>query len=253
MGLLPDQKSPPISDPSLFTYLLYGAPGIGKTTFCSKLENAVFLDTESGTKLQSVYKVPIPDWETFLKAVAELKDRSKHKFNTVVIDTVGNLLNYLIKYSCDKLGITHPSEMGYGKSYDLIKKTFLLPLSHLQFSGLGLWLVSHSQIKSIKNPLGSDFDYIEPAAQDYLKNILVAACDFIFYVSDEVYKETDATGKITGVTQRRIIHTKPSKGILAKDRNDKAPLPEKMPFDAVSFLSTLKECLKKNSEILANV
>ena len=253
MGLLPDVKSPAIIDPGAFTYLLYGPPGVGKTSFCAKLDNAVFIDTEQGTKLQSLYKVPVKDWDTFLKVVGELT-KDKHNFKTVVIDTVGNLLNFCVKYCCEKLGITHPSEMGYGKSYDVIKKTFSVPLVALQHSGLGLWMISHHQVKKIENPLGADYDYIEPAAPDYLKNILIAACDFVFYANTEAIKTLDeSTGKIVGVREGTVLTTKPSKGILAKDRIVNCPLPAKIELKTSVFLEALKLCLTKNQEILSNV
>lgn len=251
MPLLPETKTTPTTDPNKLTYLIYGPSGIGKTTFCSKLDAALFLDTEKGSKLQNVYSVPIPDWSTFQKVIDEITTR-KHQFKNIIIDTVGKLVTYCTRHCCDKYGITHPSEAEWGKGWDLIKKEFDYPINRLQHSGFGVWFVSHENVRLIKNPLGNDYDFTETDLPNFLKKAIQSLCDYTFFCVIEQQHEKDQNGKIIGIKTSRIIKTKPAKNYLAKDRTVNSPLPETLPLDTAEVIAALAKHLKINSEISAN-
>lgn len=249
MGLLPDIKSSPSIDPHKMTYLIYGVSGIGKTTFCSKLPNALILDTEEGTRLQNVYKVDVPDWETFLKVVDEICTK-KHAFKSIVIDTIGRLVSACTKFCCTKFGVDHPSDVAFGKAYDVIKKQFDAPINKLQHSGLGLWFVGHSIVKPIKVAIGDDYDYIEPEIPGFAKRIVLSLCDYCFYATNETQK-TIVDGKERHISVR-VLKTKPTKTLLAKDRTVNSPLPETLPLDTKEVLDVITKHLTLNSEIAVN-
>ncbi len=67
--------------------VIYGAEGIGKSTFASQFPNPLFLDTEGGTSSLNVRRVKCgKDWSYLLSCVDEvIKDPSICK--TLVIDT----------------------------------------------------------------------------------------------------------------------------------------------------------------------
>lgn len=250
MGLLPEVKTAPTLDPSKMTYLIYGTSGIGKTTFCAKLDGALFLDTEEGTRLQNVFKVDIPTWEVFVKAVDEICQK-KHQFKTIVIDTIGRLVLSCTRYCCAKFGITHPSDVEFGKAYDVIKKTFDEPIHKLQHSGLGLWLVGHSIPRMVKPPIGTEYEFLEPDVPNFLKKAVLSLCDFIYYATVEPVSTT-VDGKVS-IVNKRVIKTKPTKQYIAKDRIVNSPLPETIPLDTKEFLETLSKHLKLNMESTTNV
>lgn len=250
MGLLPEIKSAPTTDPCKLTYLIYGAPKVGKTTFCAGLPDVVFLDTEEGTRLQNAYVTPVPNWETFLRVVEELCQLPiKHKFKNVVIDTTEKLAGFCINAGCAKLGIKHPTEAAYGKSYDIIKKDFELPIVRLQHSGLGIFFICHEEVKKIEAAIGNNYDYHQPKLPGFLSNIILSLCDFILFASSEAVMETGPDGKLKGMTTKRIFHTKPSKEWVAGDRLVNAPLPTTLSLNTGEFLTVLSTSLKKNLEI----
>ena len=253
MGLLPEIKSTPTVDPCKLTYLIYGCPKIGKTTFCAGLPDALFLDTEEGTRLQNVYSTPIKNWETFLRVVDEIcAVPPKHKFRNIVIDTTEKLAGFCINYGCAKLGIKHPTEAAYGKSYDIIKKDFEIPIVKLQQSGLGVFFICHEEVKKIEAAIGNNYDYHQPKLPGFLSNIILSLCDFILFACNEQVMETNPDGKIKGMIDKRVFHTKPSKEWLAGDRLVNAPLPKDLPMKTSEFLEVLSTSLKKNLEISSN-
>ena len=249
MGLLPEIKSTPTLDPCRLTYLIYGPPKIGKTTFCANLPDTLFLDTEQGTRLQNVFRVEIDSWEVFLKVIDEIF-QSKHKFRNIVIDTTEKLANFCIQAVCTKAGISHPTEGKYGKAYDLIKKEFEKPIVRLQHSGLGVWFIAHEEVKKIEAAIGKDYDYHTPKLPGFLSNIILSLCDFILYASMEQQGQ-QVDGKLK-VVEVRMFHTKPSKEWVAGDRLVSAPLPKEIPINTTEFLAILSSSLKKNLEATSN-
>ena len=73
--------------PSLkqISMLLYGAPKIGKSTFCSQIPSALFIDTEHGLSSLTVYKVEVNSWMDILETLA-LISKGNHQFETIVIE-----------------------------------------------------------------------------------------------------------------------------------------------------------------------
>lgn len=81
--------------------LIYGAPKIGKSTFCAGFENALFLDSEIGLKNLSTYRVSIDSWETFIDTYKELKNQvkaGKCPFKPLVFDTIDNIYQMCMDY-----------------------------------------------------------------------------------------------------------------------------------------------------------
>ena len=123
MGVLPTHKTPARTDLADLTVLLYGAPKIGKSTFCSQSDRAVFLATEAGLNHLETYQVPVASWPELLDACAEIA-AGEHNFRTVIIDTIDNALQMCEHYVCERQGIKHPSDLDFGKGYSLVTNEF---------------------------------------------------------------------------------------------------------------------------------
>lgn len=78
--------------------LIYGQPGIGKTTLACSAPNPVLFDFDGGvTRINGAFQVPtvqITCWEE----VAEAIDEMGTMFNSIIIDTVGKMLAYMEDY-----------------------------------------------------------------------------------------------------------------------------------------------------------
>lgn len=247
MSLIPKLSDLPKFQYETLTYMVYGPPGIGKTTFCANLPDVLILDTEKGSGLQKVHRTQIKDWDTFLRVVDELL-KGSHGYKNIVVDTVGWLVNYSFRYSCQKLNIEHPSEAAYGKGWDVAKRTFNAPIAALQHSSYTLWFIAHSTIKKITSR-GMEYDYKQPDLPGYLHEFVISLCDFILLMDVEAKQIRDESGRLVGVIDERIIRTKPGKNWLAKDRFPKKKLPETitLPSDnpTKDFFRLFNECVEK--------
>jgi len=97
--MLPKSKTKPKAHLNDLTALVYGPSKIGKSTWCSHAENALFLATEPGLNALEVFEAPITCWDDLLQACAEIAE-GKHDFKTIVIDTVDNAYRMCADYVC---------------------------------------------------------------------------------------------------------------------------------------------------------
>ncbi len=149
--MLPITKTPPKSNLSDYTVLMYGATKMGKSTFAAQAPDALFLATEPGLNALEVYQQPITSWVDLLAACAELS-KGEHSFKTVVIDTIDNAYRMCAEHVCGRNGVDHEADLPYGKGFSLVQNEFQRVLTKLAFMPCGLILISHAQEREIETP-----------------------------------------------------------------------------------------------------
>jgi hypothetical protein len=225
--MLPTEKTKPQASLSNLTALLYGPSKIGKSTWCSQAENAIFLATEPGLNSLEVFQIPIRNWDELLKACGELAE-GKHEFKTIIVDTIDNLHRMCADYVCQKNKIDHESDLPYGKAYALIANEFQRVLNKLAFLPYGLILVSHSVEREFETRTGKIMRIV-PTLPEKARKMVVGLVDLILYCDLEISK--DDNGK---QLYRRVIRTKPSLNYDAGDRTGR--LPEILPLNFQDFI-----------------
>lgn len=226
--ILPTDKTPPKPDLADHTVLIYGPSKIGKSTFCSQAEGAVFLATEPGLNALDVYQVEVDSWSKLLSAAAEI-ERGEHPFKVIVLDTVDNAYRLCSDYCCQKSGIDHESDLGYGKGYALVNNEFLRVLTKLAFMPFGLTLVSHSTDKEIQTRTGPITRTV-PTLPEKARQIVLGLVDLVLFCDLETYQDADGN-----LNHRRVIRTKPSPSFDAGDRTGR--LPETIDLDYGKFVA----------------
>ena len=230
--MLPTEKTPPKQDLADQNLLIYGSSKIGKSTWCSQAEGAVFLATEAGLNNLEVFQVPITRWEEFLLACREIAE-GKHPFRTVVIDTVDNAYRMCADYICAKFKIDHESDLGFGKGYALINNEFHRVLTKVSLLPYGLFLVSHSQEREIETRTGKH-TRIVPTLPDKVRKVVLGMVDLILYCDLEMTAGPD--GSVAG---RRVMRTKPHVNYEAGDRTGR--LPEVIDLDFGKFVEAFNQ------------
>jgi hypothetical protein len=219
---LPIAKTPKKTLLSDQTILIHGMPKIGKSTFCSGADGAIFLATEPGLNSLEVFQVPedgtgIKTWEELLTACAELAT-GNHKFKTVIIDTVDNMAKLCADYVCRKWKIEDVSDLEHSKGYALVNGELLRVLTKLGFLSSGLFLVSHSKDKEIKTAT-KKYARVVPSLSEGVRKIIVGMADIILFF--DIEEEMDeASGKPIA---RRVLRTQPSLYYEAGDKTGRLP------------------------------
>jgi hypothetical protein len=224
--MLPTKKTKPSTDPMTYSILLYGQAKVGKSTFASQAENAVFLATEPGLNALSVFKVDINNWAEMLQACRDLA-KGEHEFKTVVIDTIDNAYDYCLEHVCRELKIAHPADADYGKGWAAVNNEFKRVLTKLAALPYGLLLISHSQVQEIKARTGS-YDRVIPTLSKGPRHTVIGLVDMVLLCEAESVPGADGEQ-----IERRVIHTKPTPAYDAGDRTGR--LPEQLPLDYKAF------------------
>lgn len=230
--MLPTQKTPPKPNLNDLTVLVYGPSKIGKSTWCSHADGALFLATEAGLNNLDVYQAPIATWDELLVACKDIAE-GKHPYKTVIIDTVDNAYRMCAEHVCQKFKIEHESDLGYGKGYALINNEFYRVLNKLALLPCGLFLVSHSQEKEIETRTGK-LTRVVPTLPDKARKIVLGMVDIILFCDLEPM--TGADGK---PAHRRVIRTKPNTNYEAGDRTGR--LPEVIDLDFAKFVAAFAQ------------
>ncbi len=225
--LLPTAKTPPKPNLADLTVLVYGPTKIGKSTWCSSAEGALFLSTEPGLNSLEVFQVPIRSWDELLAACGELAE-GNHPYKTVIIDTVDNAFRMCADYVCRKFKVEHESDLGFGKGYALINNEFQRVLNKLAFMPYGLYLVSHSQETEIETRTGK-YTKTVPTLPEKARKIVLGLVDMILYCDIET-----VAGPDNKTTHRRVMRTKPSLYYEAGDRTGR--LPDVIDLDYARFI-----------------
>ena len=151
--------------------LVYGPPGIGKTTLASEFPNAVFLQIEDGTpgdtELTSFGK--IDSYDDAIGALAALYQED-HEFKTVVIDSVTELEKLIFSETCrrgDDKGNAKANieDFGYGKGYVYATRVwadFIEAVNAIRTDkGMGVILIAHSAVERFDDPETVSYDRYE--------------------------------------------------------------------------------------------
>ena len=237
--MLPTKTTPTKQNLSDLMALIYGRSKIGKSTWCSQAEDAVFLATEPGLNALEVFQEPIQSWEGLLRSCGEIGE-GNHSFKIVIIDTVDNAYRMCADFICEKHEIEHESDLGYGKGWALCNNEFHRVLTKLAHLPYGLFLVSHSAEKEIKTRTGKR-TRIVPTLPDKAQKIVLGMVDLILYCDLEAMADDEGQ-----TTYRRVMRTKPSPLYEAGDRTNR--LPETLELDYVKFSAAFKEGREKNAK-----
>lgn len=213
MSLIPDSKKIPAQSLSDYHVLIFGEAGTGKTSLAAEFPNALFAETETGTKALSVFSVNIAEkakmegklnWVVFRELVDEFIE-GQHDFETFVIDTEDVLYEWCLEFITHKLG-GHPGELNdFGASWNELKKEFKEPHEQIKNSGFGLVSISHARYKEIEDINGKKRDKLMPTVGGSSAKYLIDDSDIIILYN----KDSDGN---------RVLSLEPTNDFTGKQR-----------------------------------
>lgn len=195
--------------------LLYGLPGVGKTSLAAEFKNVLIAGFEMGTNaLNNVYVQPIKTWKDWRDMVKQLctKDALKDKFDSIAIDTADFAWDLCVKWICSQNGVEKLGDIPWGGGYDLAKKEYTQTFRDLTYSGYGLVFISHSTEKTYKNEKGEDYTQIVPALPNRPFDIVNKMVDIIAYIREIPVEIGDK------VENKRYMFLRGDQRFLAKSR-----------------------------------
>ncbi len=208
------------------TALLYGQPGIGKSTWAAASPKPIFISTERGLDQLNVAKLPAPkDFKGLYDQVQAL-DKEEHDYQTIVLDTVDGADLLIQKRVCDEYKCKSIGDPPYGGGYQRARELWTGILNQLtdMSERFNIILIAHSSVKVVTDPsLSAPYDTWQLRLQDRSSSIIYQAVDTILFVNLDttIQKDTPKARKGRGIVSGdRLLWTEPGTGFIAKNRFD---------------------------------
>lgn len=230
--ILPTAKTPPKKSLNDLVCYLYGPPKVGKSTFCSQIEDALFLPAEVGLGWLEVFQAPqdgsgIKSWTQFREIVQLLCQAKSLPYKAVVIDTVDALYKMASDAFCSKRGIEYPGDLDHGKGWSILNTALITEISKLTKLGIAVWLLGHKGEVDVTTPTGK-WKKLVPMLSPAIRVVLLGMCDLVLFA------DLRETRKGKEIEQSRVLVTAPSPYWEAGGRVK--GLPAELPLDYKTFV-----------------
>lgn len=182
--------------------LVYGQPGVGKTTLGCSAPTPVLFDYDGGVgRINGAHQVPtvqIRSWEDTGEALEEIR-RDMPEVRTIVIDTVGKLLDYMSDYiiRTDSKMAQRDGSLSL-KGYGVRKNMFVDFMRKLTICGLNVVFIAHEKE--------------EKRGDDTVKRPEVGGSS-----ANDLVKEMDLVGYVEMIGRDRTISYNPTEAFYAKN------------------------------------
>lgn len=200
------QKPSELAIRPTFKALIYGEPGIGKSTLALSAPNPVVFDFDGGiTRVNAAFQCPalqignrtdangnvVLAWEVVRQALDELKAGGTG-FKTIVIDTAGKMLDYMSDYiirtdrSPKHLMSTASGELSM-QGYGVRKRMFVNFLFECATLNMNVVFVAHAKEEKKKKG-NEEFVYIRPDIGGSSSGDLIKELDLVGYARANGYQ-----------------------------------------------------------------
>jgi len=168
-----------LKEDPVFLGLIYGQPGIGKTTLALSSPNPVLLDYDRGLKrVQPQFRVPSLQVDTHQQVIDLINSGEVDAYSTIVADTLGKAIDKI----CDHVAIGNPklrqsdgqmSQKGWGA----VKNQFQTFLKLLRSKNKSILFVAHESEEKDGDDVKKRPDCTGSARKDIVKEL-----DFMGYM-----------------------------------------------------------------------
>lgn len=200
MGLI--KKPSELSVKATLSVLIYGQPGIGKTTLGVSAPNAVLFDYDGGVqRINGAHQVATlqpTSWEDTNAALKEIAEEMP-EVQTIVIDTVGKMLDYMSAYI-----IRNDAKMAMRdgslslKGYGVRKQMFVNFIKQLALMGKNVIFIAHERE--------------ERRGEETFKRPEIGGSS-----ANDLIKELDLVGYMYAIGKERVITFDPAEYYYAKN------------------------------------
>lgn len=106
-----------------FSMIIYGSPGVGKTTLALSAPAPVLLDFDRGiSRVNAAHRKPTSFVSSYKEVLSDLASPAMKDFQTVIIDTGGSLVTFLKDWAMEEMGAkTKTGEFNSLKGFGFVK------------------------------------------------------------------------------------------------------------------------------------
>jgi DNA polymerase III delta prime subunit len=219
--------------------LIYGPPGLGKTTLAAEFPAPVILDIEAGAP-SGVDIASFGEIESYDQVLDALKAlyTGEHAYRTLIIDTLDRLEPLVWAKACEANSWPSIEAPGYGKGYvaaDEFWRKLLAGCNALRAKrGMTVVLIAHSAIERFDDPTNAPYSRYDIRLHKRANALVQDEVDAILFLNQDITVQSEDAGFNKQVRRAegggsRWIHCEGRPAFTAKNRFG---MPWRLKFDA---------------------
>ena len=217
-----------------FSMIIYGSPGVGKTTLALSAPDPILLDFDNGvSRVRAEHRKDTSICKSYKEVLADLHSPEMAEYKTIIIDTGGSLVSFLKDWAMNEKGAkTKSGEFNSLKGFGFVKAEWA------------------SFTEYIKTVLHKNVIYIFHANEEKDKDgnpIQRLVCEGS--VRNSVWTPCDFGGFLQMIGDQRVICFTPEQEYFAKGCHGitgRIPVPALAPGMKNDFITRLFETAKAN-------
>ena len=212
--------------------LLYGAPGVGKTTLACSAENPFVIDCDHGIKrVSAANRADYSDAKSYTEILNDVKEAKAAGYKSIAIDTIGALLDSMTQYI-----IAENPKMAQADGTLTLKAYGVLKNMFLSFSA--------DVRNSFKNTIYICHEYASRDGDNQFYDLVIAGS-----TKQLIWQPVDLGARLHIRAGKRYLGFTPTEEYNAKSSfgiKGLVEVPELNPGDANDFLTRLFERARAN-------
>ena len=203
--------------------IVYGEPGIGKTTLAARLGDALLIDLEDRAGHVDVDVVRVDSWLALRATIREIAT-ADIKYPVIAIDTIDRAQDLATAWLCAERGWDTLDTPGYGRGYVELRAAMLALADDIMdviAAGRGVLLLAHAQRQRVEDPVQGEWDRwsvrLHDAPRSSVAAVYVERADIVALAAMAVVRVGDRDARVQRArVSGRMLYTTPSAARLAK-------------------------------------
>jgi phage nucleotide-binding protein len=190
MAIIPENKKKTPTVNSMPDVFIYGASYVGKSTFADNAQDVLFINTDGNTDELLSPAISIANevtvngritstklaWEVFKELVDEL-EKKQNTYKYIALDLLEDLRELCRVYIYKRMNITHESDAGFGKAYDMVTTEFNTVIKRIKAAGYHLIICSKEIEGEVTLKSGGKYTTFKPNVPDKVANQIAGLVD----------------------------------------------------------------------------
>lgn len=220
--------------------VLYGEPGVGKSTFAIGAPAPFFITTDGNYEYLEDFNGARPEDHIQCNSWSEVKaafHRDFTGYETIVVDLLEDTYLWADAEFCRDNKLQHISDMGYGKGYGILGNDFFIEYQKLLALPKNIILIMHGVTEVLKNRRGMEYTKYGPSK--LLRDKLITQIEgrVRFFVRAYAEMSEDENGRL--ITQRYLSLAPDGMTEYGIVRGLSENAPKTIPLDWASFMEVV--------------
>lgn len=203
--------------------IVYGEPGIGKTTLAARLPGCLLVDLEDRAGHVDMDVVRVDSWLALRATIREIAT-SDIPHRVIAIDTIDRAQDMASAWLCSERGWDTLDTPGYGRGYVELRAAMLALANDIMdviAAGRGVLLLAHAQRQRVEDPAQGEWDRwsvrLHDAPRSSVAAVYIERADIVALAAMAVVRVSDRDSRVQRArVSGRMLYTTPSAARLAK-------------------------------------